>query len=165
MDTRDADAIVIGSGMGGLAAAAILARAHGKRVLVLERHWRAGGFTHAFSRPGGYRWDVGVHYVGAEAARPGMVRDVFQVTTGGALQWTRMPDPFERLVFPGFEFEIRSGRERLAEDLSRAFPAEAGAVRRYLADVERAAAATGAGAVPRRPPTTMAVVARSTSRR
>jgi phytoene dehydrogenase-like protein len=142
MDTRDADAIVIGSGMGGLAAAAILARAHGKRVLVLERHWRAGGFTHAFSRPGGYRWDVGVHYVGAEAARPGMVRDVFQVTTGGALQWTRMPDPFERLVFPGFEFEIRAGRERFAEDLCRAFPAEARAIGAYLRDVGRAASAS-----------------------
>jgi all-trans-retinol 13,14-reductase len=139
VDTRDADAIVIGSGMGGLAAAAILARAHGKRVLILERHWRAGGFTHAFSRPGGYRWDVGLHYVGAEAERPGMVRDVFQVTTGGALQWTRMPDPFERLVFPGLEFEIHAGRERFAEDLCRTFPAEARAIRGYLRDVERAA--------------------------
>lgn len=141
-DTRDADAIVIGSGMGGLAAAAILARAHGKRVLVLERHWRAGGFTHAFSRPGGYRWDVGVHYVGAEAVRPGMARDVFQVTTGGTLQWARMPDPFERLVYPGFEFEIRSGRERFAEDLCRTFPAEAGAIRAYLRDVVRTAGLT-----------------------
>ena len=57
------DAIVVGSGIGGLAAAALLAR-HGKRrVLVLERHYTAGGFTHVFHRPG-YEWDVGVHYVG-----------------------------------------------------------------------------------------------------
>ena len=57
------DAIVIGSGIGGLAAAALLAR-HGKRrVLVLERHYTAGGFTHVFRRPG-YEWDVGVHYIG-----------------------------------------------------------------------------------------------------
>lgn len=41
------DAIVIGSGMGGLAAAAILARHGGKRVLVLERHYMPGGYTHA----------------------------------------------------------------------------------------------------------------------
>ncbi|HEU4384049.1 MAG TPA: NAD(P)/FAD-dependent oxidoreductase [Anaeromyxobacteraceae bacterium] len=139
---NDFDAVVVGSGMGGLSAAALLARLHGSRVLVLERHWRAGGFTHTFSRPGGWRWDVGVHYVGAEADRPGTMRDVLSVTTGGALSWTRMPDPFERLVFPGFEFEIRSGRERFAEDLAQAFPAEAGAVRRYLRDVERAASAT-----------------------
>jgi len=140
--TYDADVIVIGSGMGGLTTAAILARVHGKRVLVLERHWRAGGFTHAFSRPGGFTWDVGVHYIGAEAVQAGMARDVFQVTTGGALSWTRMPEPFERLVFPGFEFEIRSGRERFAEDLARAFPDEAKAVRAYLRDVHRAAGVT-----------------------
>src|SRR5512138_3110737 len=138
MAGRDADAIVIGSGMGGLAAAAILARTHGKRVLVLERHWRAGGFTHTFSRPGGFTWDVGVHYVGADVVKPGMARDVLHVTTGGALGWTKMPDPFERLVFPGFEFEIRSGKERFVEDLARAFPAEAGAIRAYLRDVDRA---------------------------
>ncbi len=55
------DAIMIGSGMGALAAAALLALRAGKRVLVLERHYTAGGFTHVFHRPG-YDWDVGVHY-------------------------------------------------------------------------------------------------------
>jgi len=57
------DAIVIGSGIGGLAAAALLSKHAGKRVLVLERHYTAGGCTHAFHRPG-YQWDVGVHYIG-----------------------------------------------------------------------------------------------------
>ena len=46
------DAIVIGSGIGGLTAAALLARHGGQRVLVLERHYTAGGFTHVFRRPG-----------------------------------------------------------------------------------------------------------------
>ena len=67
---HDADVIVIGSGMGGLATAALLARLHGRKVLVLERHFRAGGFTHTFTRRGGFAWDVGVHYVG-EMGRPG----------------------------------------------------------------------------------------------
>ena len=56
------DAIVIGSGLGGLTTAALMAKA-GKKVLVLERHYTAGGFTHSFKRRG-YEWDVGVHYVG-----------------------------------------------------------------------------------------------------
>lgn len=34
----DYDAIVIGSGIGGLAAASVLTQRAGKRVLVLERH-------------------------------------------------------------------------------------------------------------------------------
>ncbi len=54
------DAIVIGSGMGGLSAAAILTKHGGKRVLVLERHYTPGGYTHVFRRPD-YEWDVGVH--------------------------------------------------------------------------------------------------------
>jgi all-trans-retinol 13,14-reductase len=57
------DAIVIGSGIGGLTAAALLSKYASRKVLVLERHYTAGGYTHSFRRPG-YSWDVGVHYVG-----------------------------------------------------------------------------------------------------
>jgi all-trans-retinol 13,14-reductase len=46
------DAIVIGSGIGGLATAALLSSYAHKRVLVLERHYVAGGYTHVFHRPG-----------------------------------------------------------------------------------------------------------------
>src|SRR4051812_21510281 len=56
------DAIVIGSGMGGMACAAALSK-YGAKVLVFEQHYIPGGFTHAFSRKG-FTWDVGVHCVG-----------------------------------------------------------------------------------------------------
>ena len=49
------DVIVIGSGVGGLSTAALLAR-HGRRVLVVERHSEPGGYAHSFRR-GGYTFD------------------------------------------------------------------------------------------------------------
>jgi phytoene dehydrogenase-like protein len=106
-------------------------------VLVLEQHFRVGGYTHTFSRPGGFRWDVGIHYVG-EVADRGLIGDVCRSLTDGELAWARMEDPFDRLVFPGFEFAIRSGRSRFAEDLVAAFPAEAKGIRRWLRDLDRA---------------------------
>ena len=58
------DAVIIGSGMGGLTTAALLSRL-GKKVLVLEQHYTIGGFTHSYERQG-YEWDVGVHYIGSQ---------------------------------------------------------------------------------------------------
>ena len=56
------DAIVVGSGIGGLTTAAILAKA-GRRVLFLEQHDQAGGCCHTFIDKN-YEFDVGIHYIG-----------------------------------------------------------------------------------------------------
>ena len=56
------DVIVVGSGMGGMVAAAALART-GQKVLLLEKSNVLGGQTHSFSREG-FSWDAGLHYVG-----------------------------------------------------------------------------------------------------
>lgn len=56
------DAIVIGSGVGGLTTAAILSRA-GKKVLVLEQHDQCGGCCHSFYEKG-FEFDTGIHYIG-----------------------------------------------------------------------------------------------------
>ena len=54
------DVIVIGSGLGGMTAANVLGRA-GRRVLLLEQHYKLGGMATWFKRPGGHIFDVSLH--------------------------------------------------------------------------------------------------------
>ncbi len=132
------DAIVIGSGIGGLTVASLLAQLEGQRVLVLERHFQLGGFTHAFTRPGGYSWDVGLHYVGGMA--PGdQGRQLMDLVTGGDVDWQPMPAPFETFSYPGLEFEVPVGKTAFRDALCARFPQERGALHGYFRDVERAA--------------------------
>lgn len=130
------DAIVIGSGMGGLSAASLMARLQGKRVLVLERHFKAGGFTHVFKRKN-YVWDVGVHYIG-DMAPGSMLREIFDFVTAGGIDWQPMPDPYERFVFPGFSFAYSSQEEKLTADLVERWPEETNGIRAYLVDIRAA---------------------------
>jgi len=73
------DAIVIGSGIGGLSCAAILANA-GKRVLVCEAHDRAGGVAHDYEVQG-FTFENGPSlYAGlSPQASPNPLKHVFQI--------------------------------------------------------------------------------------
>jgi all-trans-retinol 13,14-reductase len=140
---EDWDAIVIGSGIGGLAAAALLARHGGKRVLVLERHYVAGGFTHAFHRPG-YDWDVGVHYIGQLQDQASPLRAAFDNLTDGRLQWHPMPEVYDRVRIADREYAFVAGREHFRERLKSYFPHETGAIDRYLRAVRSCVRGRGA---------------------
>lgn len=136
------DVIVIGSGIGGLTAAALLAKHAAKKVLVLERHYTAGGYTHSFHRPG-YCWDVGVHYIGELQDSASPLRAAFDHLTGGQLEWAPMPDIYDRIVMGTRTYEFPTGRERLRARLKDYFPSEVRAIDRYFAAVQSAQKAMG----------------------
>jgi len=135
------DAIVIGSGIGGLTTAALLSSYAAKRVLVLERHYVAGGYTHAFHRPG-YEWDVGLHYIGNVQDEQSMVRCAFDQITDGELKWAAMPDVYDRFIIGDRTYEFVSGVERFRARMKDYFPQESAAIDRYIAAVQAVHRAT-----------------------
>ena len=124
------DTIVIGSGIGGLTTAAFLSK-EGQKVLVLERHYTAGGFTHVFKRKG-YEWDVGIHYIG-EVQRPNSaIRRIFDYITDGKLQWADMGRVYDRIIIGEKEYELVKGIENFKEQLAQYFPEEEKAIDEYV---------------------------------
>lgn len=130
------DVIVIGSGMGGLGVASLLGAKLGKRVLVLERHYTAGGFTHTFRRPG-FEWDVGVHYIG-QATSPTGLGAMFRDVLGDTVTWESVGDIYDVIVLGDRRYEYVTGRKRWRERMLDYFPREQTALDRYLESVRAA---------------------------
>ncbi len=135
------DMIVIGSGMGGLSVASLLAQIAKKRVLVLERHFKLGGFTHSFSRKG-YTWDVGLHYVGGLA--PGSQgRQILDLITRKGVDWQKLPEQYDKFVYPDLSFAVPSNPDQYLQGLIRQFPTEEAGLKRYFADLKRVSSGLG----------------------
>lgn len=136
------DYIIIGSGMGGMTAAALLAKM-GRRVLVIEQHYVPGGFTQTFKRPG-YHWDVGVHLVGEMTERSYLGR-LLKDLTDGRLEWEPVGEIYDEFHFPdGFTIQFPDSKPAFRETLHDYFPAEKKAIDSYF-DLVRAASRSSAG--------------------
>ncbi|XP_019752954.1 putative all-trans-retinol 13,14-reductase [Hippocampus comes] len=127
------DAVVIGSGIGGLTAAALLSKA-GKRVLVLEQHDQAGGCTHTFQNKG-FEFDVGIHYLG-QLHENSLLRVALDQITEGQMQFTRLEQHFDTLLLgqPGKhrEYRIHAGKTEMAANLKKQFPGEEDAIDEFF---------------------------------
>lgn len=124
------DYVVIGSGMGGMTTAALLAKL-GRRVLVLEQHYVPGGFTHMFKRKK-FKWDVGVHAVG-EVTRHSLTGRLLHELSDGRLEWASLGPVYDEFHFPDdFRIDFPDDPARFRENLRDAFPDEHTAIDEYL---------------------------------
>ncbi|MBN1649674.1 MAG: NAD(P)/FAD-dependent oxidoreductase [Bacteroidales bacterium] len=134
------DAIVIGSGMGGLTTAAILAK-EGQKVLVLERHYIAGGFTHVFKRKG-YEWDAGIHYIGEVHKKNSLLRKLFDYISNGELKWADIGEVYDRIFIGDQQFDFVKGVNNFKKQMISCFPEEEGAINKYVDLVFKAVASS-----------------------
>lgn len=130
------DAIVIGSGLGGLGLASLLTQRRGMKVLLLEANDVPGGCTHVHELSG-FEFNTGIHSVGDLV--PGTVpRNLIDYVTDGALGWERMPEVHEICTFDDEVYEWHSSPERNIEWVKQRLPKE-GDVDAYYALEERIA--------------------------
>ena len=127
------DAVVIGAGLGGLSAAAAFAR-QGFKVLVLEQHSVPGGFASAFTRPGGFTFDVSLHSttVGVRDGVPNLIQGFPEIEDVVFVPHK----PLYRAIYPDHDIRVPHrdvpGYVKL---LKSHFPSEAGGIDGLFADM------------------------------
>ena len=131
------DAIIIGSGIGGLSVAAILTRA-GKRVLVLEQHpfGKVGGCSQTHMDTG-YEFDAGIHYVGEmNEDNPSISKILLDQITDCKIKWNPLSDNYDTVHIANTSgqksFDIYSNPARFMRHLISQFPDEEQAIKQYF---------------------------------
>ncbi|MDP6978519.1 MAG: NAD(P)/FAD-dependent oxidoreductase [Myxococcota bacterium] len=132
------DYLVVGSGLSALAFAALMARA-GKRVVVLEAHYAAGGYGHTFSYTHGpdvYRFNAQLHYVWNCGAEDTVGRFLRKLGLEDEVTFERLdPNGFDRMRMPGHAIDIPNDWDLLASRLAEAFPRDVDRCRAFLCEV------------------------------
>lgn len=128
------DAVVIGAGLGGLSAAAAFAR-QGFKVIVLEQHNVPGGYASAFTRPGGFVFDVSLHST-TVGIRDGVANLIYGFPEIQDIAFAPHKTLY-RAIYP--DYDIRVPQRDVAgyiKILKAGFPDEAAAIDGIFADMK-----------------------------
>ncbi len=129
------DAIVVGAGLGGLSAAAALAKA-GKRVLVAERQDGPGGNARAFER-GPYTFDPAIH-VTAHGFNIEFLDFYLQALGIASSLELMVLEEMYSVELCGDRFTLPTGVEAVIEYLGDQFPSERDGIAKYIATCAQA---------------------------
>jgi len=97
------DAIIIGSGLGGLSCAAAFAR-QGFKPIVFEQHDKPGGYATAFSRPGGFVFDVSLHST-TVGDRNGVYNLIYGFPEITEVEFLPHPNLY-RAIYPDYDIRV-----------------------------------------------------------
>lgn len=126
------DVVVVGAGLGGLTAAAMLAR-RGLRVTLLERHNVPGGYATSFVR-NRFEFEVALHElsgIGPPGNRGLLYESLDALGVAEKVEFLQVPDLY-RSVFPGLDITLPPGREAYVATLCDRFPGESDGIRRFM---------------------------------
>jgi phytoene dehydrogenase-like protein len=144
------DVVVVGAGIGGLTAAALLAR-RGRSVLVVDQHSVAGGNATIFRRKG-YEFDVGIHYLG-QCGPGGTIPAILRAAGAAPIDFNELdPDGFDTLCHEDFELKVPRSVGAYRERLLEQFPDGARAIDANTRMISQVAGLMRLGAAPRRAP-------------
>jgi phytoene dehydrogenase-like protein len=120
------DVVIIGTGMGGLTAGALLAK-KGVKVVLLEKGSQPGGYVVSFRRQG-FTFDATGVFVGG--CEPGGEFDALLKEVDVHLEFKKIDSI--RNIYPGFEIALQSGGfDHYIERLKAMFPEEERGIERY----------------------------------
>lgn len=127
------DAVVIGAGNGGLAAALTLA-VNGVKPLLLEQHNIPGGFATSFVR-GRFEFDASLHElsdVGPDDKKGG-VRKFLDDEAGLDIDWVRIPEAY-RVILKGQGINVRVpfGEKEFVDTIANEIPGSRESVEKYM---------------------------------